>query len=86
MILNIFGVIKMKIFCFDREECGYFYYLTDEDYKEIDFSKKFMTCPCCTSIAAIVPDHFVLDLTKNDYFDILTTVEKALKSNDDDIS
>jgi hypothetical protein len=74
----------MKIFCFDRENCGYFYYLEEEDYKNIDFSNKFINCPECTSLAAYVPDDFVMEASKEEYIQIYAKINKVFKEYDDD--
>jgi len=74
----------MKIYCFNLEECAYYRYLDDEEYKHIDFNNKFIHCPDCHSLAAYVPDDFTSEISKAELIQIYAIVDKVFKENEQD--
>jgi ribosomal protein S27AE len=51
----------MKIYCLERDICGYVYYLVDEDYTTIDFNEIVRYCPECGNYTLLVKNDFSLE-------------------------
>jgi len=51
----------MKIVCLDTDNCNETYYLTDEDYENINLSEKFHKCPYCNKLSILVSNDFFFE-------------------------
>jgi hypothetical protein len=69
----------MKIYCLDREDCCFYRYLSDDEYKVYDFDKPFIHCENCDYVALIVPDDFVLENNSKTKSLILSALNKLDK-------
>lgn len=76
------GVLKMKIYCFDRDSCAHTNYLSLEKLQEYNLEQPFIACPECNKLAAIVKDDFSLnDDNQNLFIAYLKLLEKEKKNN-----
>jgi hypothetical protein len=54
----------MKFLCLDQDNCGFYHYLTDDEYSQVDFTKTFSLCPSCDYFMIVVEDDFSLSSNK----------------------
>lgn len=66
----------MKLICLDLDDCAYSHYITDDEFKNVNFKHPFKTCPECNYLAVLVPKDFKLNENKNFYLDILKKINE----------